>query len=467
MRKLVEFGPLLPDLPPAGQLVGAENVFATPNGYGPVGAVQTFAPPLTGWSGGGAFVGSDGVSSLLSGTSTNLYRFSSGAWTSVLATSAARWRFAQFGDNVIAVNGGAPVTYDLTTGTAAVLGGSPPASDMVVTIRDFVVVAGNPAAILTVTWSGNNDSTEWTPGTDESDSQQMLDGGEVMGLAGGEYGVVLQRNAIKRMTYEGPPIGFRFDEISSNVGCMAKGSVVQAGRLVFFLSERGFMLCDGNEARPIGSEKIDRTFFDRYAREDITTGIYAAVDPRRYTVMWAMPGVPGMIWAYNWILDRWTTISADLTGVFSGFTANVSIEGVDILYPGGIDTVPGSLDDPQFSGGNPLLLVVDAVGAIGTLSGDNMAARFSVADMELAQGRSRVRMIRPVTDATAVSCTMDTRARAGDLSEVRTSGSMRASGDVPIRANGRTFKLGLEIPAGQIWSYVQGSVVEFEAAGER
>lgn len=468
MLKRVAFGPLAPDLPPSDAVEEAENVIPHPNGYGPVGSFQALTPVLAGFRGGAAFLASDGLSSFLSGTATDLWRYSSGAWASVLGSlTATRWRFAQFGDNVIATNGAAPVSYDLSSGTAAALAGSPPVSDMVTTVRDFVVVAGDPALRQRVTWSGLNDSTEWTPTENQSDFQDLPDGGEIMGLAGGEYGIVLQRNAIKRMSYEGEPIVFRFDEISANIGCMSKGSVAQAGRLVFFLSERGFMQCDGNDAKPIGTERIDRTFFKSYAREEIENNLYAAIDPRRFQVVWSMPGRPGTAWVYNWILDRWTTINTSLKGVFSGFTANVSLEGVDTLYPGGIDTVPVSLDDPIFAGGNPLFLVCNADDVIGTLSGSNLAASITLADMEVEPGRVRVRRCRPITDAEAVNVSINGRPRAGAPNDVKAAGSMRRNGDVPIRVNARIMNTTIAIPAAEVWTYLQGIDFEYESAGTR
>lgn len=466
MKKAIGFGEFKPDIPPADQLVIAKNVYPTETGYTPVQGFGELTPALSGISGGAAFISSSGESSFLAGDHNSLNRYSGVAWSPLLvALTADRWRFAQFGDNVICVYGGAPVSYDLIAGTAALLGGSPPPSDLVATVRDFVVVAGNPTKILDVTWSGFNDSTEWDSTDAQSDSQQMLDGGEVMGLAGGEYGLILQRNAIKRMTYVGPDVIFQFDEISSNVGCMAKGSVTQAGRLVFFLSERGFMLCDGNEARPIGAEKIDRTFFKAYSRQDIEAGIYAAVAPGRNIVYWSMPGTPGMLWCYHWTLDRWATIELDLRLVFSGFTANISIDALDTLF-GNIDAVPGSLDDPTYAGGNPLLLLASSTGVVGTLSGDNLPATMTMARTELAPGeRVRVRTVRPLTDATDVTVKLEGSARAGNLPFPEMSSDMRPNGDVPMRVNAQQIVATVTLRGD--WTYAQGLAFEFEPGGRR
>ncbi|WP_426261524.1 hypothetical protein [Sphingomonas sp. DC1100-1] len=471
MLKRFTFGAYAPDLPPADQLIVAKNVYPASTGYLPVGSFNAITPALPGITGGSAFVSSKGEASFLGGDRNSLNRFSGGTWAPLqVALTANRWRFAQFGDNVISVYGGAPISYDLVAGTSAFLAGSPPPADMVATVRDFVVLAGDPDHILTVTWSGINNSAFW-PATDptnpdqqQSDSQDMLDGGEVMGLAGGEYGIVLQRNAVKRMSYEGGDLIFRFDEIASNVGCMAKGSVAQAGRLVFFLSERGFMLCDGNDVSPIGEELVNATFFRAYSRQDIIAGIYAAVDPARHLVMWSMPGTPGQLWLYNWVLKRWATIETNVRLIFSGFTANISLDAIDARY-GNLDAVPVSLDDPLFSGGNPLFLIARTDGIVGTLSGTPLTATLTTARMELTSGRTRIRTVRPLTDANVVSVTIQGRPRAGSVPLVEQANDMRRNGEVPMRVNAQQIVVSVQIA--DLWTYAQGFELDYENGGMR
>lgn len=467
MKADIVFGEWLPDLPAEANpgLVVAQNVYATPNGYRPVKAVSAITTALADFNGGAAFIGLDGTASLLAGTTTNLQRYSS-SWSAVRTIAASgRWNFAQFGDLVICVFGGAPQKYNLLTGAAAALSGSPPNAGLVTTVRDFVVLAGNSAANDTLQWSAFNNAEGWTIGTDQSDDQRMLVGGAITGLAGGEYGLILQRNRVTRMQYVGGGLVFQFDEIADNVGCIASGSVVQIGKLVFFLSERGFMMCDGSTVTPIGTEKIDRTFFAANARETFSS-MYAAADPRNFIVAWALPGNPGTVLLYNWALQRWSSASLPLKGIFTGFTSNVSLEGVDALYPSGIDSVVGSLDDAIFSGGNPLLLVAGWDTLIGPMTGTNLTATFQTGLLEPVPGRfARVANTTPLTDAvTGVTVTMDARQRAGTAGVVTSSTDLRNNGDVPMRANGRYFYGTLAVidPA---CSYVRGIRLDVNAAG--
>ena len=467
MIKRLPFTALSPDRPMA--LHRAYNVLPAAEGYRPVKSPVTFATSLPGILNGASYVASDGVASLIAGTASTLYSYDGAAWISELGSlSAAVWRFTQFGDLAIGVNGGAPVKYDLTGGTAAALGGSPPVSDIVATVRDQLFLAGDPSARNVLAISGYNDSEGWTAGTNQCLFVPFPNGGDIMGLAGGETAIILQRNSVRRGTYNGDGVTWwTFDEIASDIGCMAKGSVAREGNLVFFLSEEGFKVTDRSTIRPIGQEKIDREFFSLYSRDDIKN-MTCAVDPRTTTVMWAIRGTPGRIWCYDWTLEQWSTIDTSLSAIFSGFTTSTSIDAIDALYPGGIDSIPVSLDADFLAGGNPLLVVADNAGGINTLSGPNMAATFAFKPVELGDGqRARIRGARVVSDAVEGTVTVDVRARAGDAASTRTSGAIRDNGRVPLRANGRHVGIEVALPEGADWSYALGLDVEYEMAGGR
>lgn len=467
MLKRIPYGELASDRPAA--LIRATGAWATADGFRPAKSFQAITSALAGILGGAAYVGSDGTAAFLAGNSTNLYRYSGGSgWSSVLGSLAATsWRFDQFDDLVIGVNGAGPVKFDLIGGTAAALGGSPPTSDLVATVRDQVFLAGDPSARNVLCISGYLDAEEWTAGTNQSLNVAFKNGGEIMGLAGGETGIILQKGAIRRAIYTGDITVWQFDEIAHNIGCMAKGSVASDGQLVFFLSEQGFKMTDRNAVYPIGDEKIDRWFFSRFSRSDLES-ISCAIDPRQTVVIWAMPGTPGLLLAYNWTRQKWATLEISTKLVFGGFTANTSLDALDAIYPSGLDSIPVSLDSPLFAGGNPLLLIADATGVVGALSGGNQAAEFVIAPMEIEPGRRvRLRAARPVSDAVNATVRVDARARAGDTEAVTTSGSVRDNGSVPLRANGRHIGVTHQIPAGEDWSYALAIDLEYEREGER
>jgi hypothetical protein len=448
-------------------LTKAANVRAIGNGYAPIKAPQAVTAALDAkFNGGGAFIASDGSSTLLAATGANLKKYTGAAWSNVTALSSTQVvRFAQFGDNILIGNGGPVKSYGLISGAVTNPTDAPDLID-VVQVRDFVMGITTDNALQ---WCQFNNSSVWTTGTNQADKQPSL-WGSLKRVIGGEYGMALTDHAVLRITYVGVEGGFdiiwQIDQISAEVGCMAPGSVCNVGRLIFFLSERGFQMCDGNEVSPIGDEKFNRTFFERFSRADIE-GIWAAVDPRNSLVLWVLPGNPGFAIAYNWVLNRATTIEIDASGVFTGYTAGISLDALDAIY-GNLDAVPVSLDDPSLAGGNPILLLADSSNVLSALTGSNLEATFRLEDIEPTPGRrSRIRTIRLVSDCVEADATIDARMRLGDSESIRTASTMRSNGKLPMRSNGRYNTLEVTIPAGADWSFIQGCELEFEAGDNR
>jgi hypothetical protein len=465
--KAYPLGEWIPDNP--GGLQIARNVRAIANGYAPVKAPQSATAPLGSptfpFRGGGAFIDSTGVSTLLGARTDVVAKYAGGTWGPFGTGGAQQIRFAQFGDSVLIANGAAMQRFQLLSATIGSITDAPAAIDVAQT-RDFVMAITTDNALQ---WCQFNNSSVWTTGTNQADKQPSL-WGQLRRIVGGEYMIAITDRAVVRGTYVGVEGGldiiWQFDEISAEVGCMASGSVCNVGRLIFFLSERGFMMCDGNEVTPIADEKFNRWFFDTYSRAEIS-GIWAAIDPRYSLAIWAMPGTPGRLIAYNWVLKRATTIEIDVQGIFTGYTAGISLDSLDAIY-GNLDAIPISLDDPTLAGGNPILLVADSGNVLNALTGNNLEALFRVEEIEPTPGRrSRIRTIRPLTDATSATATIDARLRIGDTEGVRSASTMRSNGKLPIRSNGRYNTLELTIPASHDWSFIEGFELEWEAGDSR
>jgi len=460
----------LPDQLPRGDvLTRAENVFPAPNGYRPVPNFVSVSDALpASFRGGASFVSGNGTAFLLAGTANGLARLSSGAWVDLLVALSipGRWRFEQFGDFVVAVNAVTTYEVDLAASTASAISGAPSAVDVAV-VGDHVVIAQPNGNLLRVAWSGFNDHTSWVFGTDQSGEQTMLEGGEVMGIVGGEYGVILQRERLVRMTRTGDATApFQFDPFGHNFGCASKASIARAGSSVFYLSDRGFMACENGQApRPIGDQKFDKAFRDGLG-EDSFENIWSAIDPKNTRVMWGIPGITGKVWVYDWSLDQVTVLSLPFDGIFPGFENSTDLDSLTATYPD-LDAMPFTLDDPRWSGGAPKLYLVQD-GEIGVLAGANMIARITTGEFAPSKDMTtRLRALWPDTDAIAgISCTVTQSQRRGDGGQTRTGGNLQASGRIPLQANGKymVFDWTIDDPS---WTYIDGFVMEASAGGLR
>jgi hypothetical protein len=468
------FGPYAPDQPSfqAQFLTEATNTYAAALGYRPVKAFVPLLPALNSRpKGASSFVSPGGDTSIICGDRSSLYAASATGWSKISSgytlSNKDRWRFAQFGGLAIATNGHDPmVKIDLTDRSYPVggLGGSPPRFKSLMVVKDFLVGLVLDGDVSTLGWAGINNAESWTFGENQSDFQIMPSGGAITGGFGGEEGIILQRGRISRMSYVGDNFVFTFNEISYNLGCVTMHSVAQAGQLGFFLSDTGFIMWTGAELKPIGQERVDRTFASLYGPNDWDL-MSTAVDVKNNLVSWAMPD---RMFIYNWVLDRWSVIEQPSTIIFSGYSRAVSIDEIDALY-GNIDSPMPSLDSEEFKGGDPRFYVFNDLFEMGTFSGPAMAASFTLGDQEITPGReARINAVRPLTDATAgLTARFLSRKRLGDVVTENAYSSLRDNGELPVREVGRYSRAGLDIAASTDWTFAQGMDCTAAAGGRR
>lgn len=473
--KLV-FGDYLPDLPDHGSpgLAEAVNVYPSSVGFRPVGLFEAYAAPLPApCRGASAFVAPSGRVVFIAGTATALFRLDGTSWVQIAGGynlgQDARWRFVQFGPIAVVSNHAAPpVKVNLETDATALLGGNPPKMQAMAVVSNFLVGSQTNNSVSQVAWSGENNAEWWTYASRKSDYNDFPDGGEVTGLIGGEIGLVLQRNAVRRMAYVGGNVLFRFDKISSNVGCVSVHTVAQHGELGFWLSDNGFQMWDGAQIRAIGFERVDETFNKAYGVVSYNR-MSTAIDGQRNTVVWS---VGNAMWCYNWLLDKWSVIEQAAEIITTRLTRAPSLEMRDPAVGAADDNVEGlgliSFDAARFATGDPRFFVFGN-GSLGTFAGDNMAARLTGRMVEMLEGRDvRVRRVRPMTDAVdGVTVRIETTQRLGDLPRRGDFTGLQASGEMPVRARGRFARMRLQIAEGERWTYAQGLDATLAAGGMR
>lgn len=330
------------------------NVLPRGDGYGPVNSIEAFTASLPAQCRGYFFArNDDNTVTIFAGTATKLYRLSNinftwvdvsrSAGTYTALSADANWSFAQFGALVIATQANDNVqVYDLSLSSAFDdLSGSPPDAAYVSVVNGFVVLSGLTSEPYRIQWSGLNDATGWTSGVNSSDYQDLPDGGIVRPVLGGEFGIILQDGAIRRMTFSpGSEAVFDIQRLAKDIGVLGPYSACNAGERAFFLTPKGFMQTDGSGAlTPIGEEKVNRTFFDTYDSSNLQY-VVAAADPQAHIVLWAFrssgSSVDGFdrVLAYNYLLQRWAPLA--LTGEYIAALAapGLTMEGLDAIAPG-------------------------------------------------------------------------------------------------------------------------------------
>src|SRR3954452_20724331 len=175
------------------------------------------------------------------------------------------WAAVRWGDIVIAADGQEVLQ---STPIAAPLFADVPGVDFSAAyldiIGEFVVAAdiredaGATRYPSRVRWSGFQRPLSWdvSPSTQSAwvDRPRI---GRIMGLTGGQFGLVLGEDGLDRFDYVGLPTVWQFATLETDIGCDIPRSVVQVGATTYWHSRRGWRASSGGPSEPIGHGKVD------------------------------------------------------------------------------------------------------------------------------------------------------------------------------------------------------------------
>lgn len=474
----IVLGEWMPDQPGiAGALTVAKNVVPAANGYTPLPSVTDLSAAAPANLINVFSAKFAGTTTLFAASGVRLYKFDSTdtslddvsklvTGSPANYTSTTSWRFTQFGSTVIAANGQDKL-QGYTPGTStnfADLNAAAPSARYITVVRDFVVAAADATTPNRVWWSDINDETDWTPAvTSQSDFQDIPDGGDIVGLTGGEYGLIFLEKAIVRMSYIGSPLFFQFDTISRGLGCFEPRSIAQYGNLSFFLSDDGFYLCDGQTVRPIGAEKVDRFFFDTL-NPNLLDQMSTAVDPVNKLVVWCYENDFGgrNLLIYNWQLNRWSYGDTTASFIASAASAGVTLEGLDAY--GTMDTLSVSLDSRIWAGGQFVLAGVSGA-KIVTFAGQSMAAELVTGDIQAGE-QSMVQLVRPQVDNGSASVSVASRMRLDGQITFGAASTASSENRASLRSLGRYHRIKI-VPSGAQWKHAVAFDLDIVTTGGR
>jgi len=476
----VTFGEWLPDAPELANpgVTVARGVVPISVGYAPMNA----------WADGGhsaidarargsiAMVDDAGNPVNVVGNATKLYKLDGTGLTDVSiaggyhVTDEARWEFVRWRNNIIAVNPNDDSQYfDLQTSTAfAVLATDVPRARHAGVVRNFVVL-GNVYTVTdglltdTVAWCANNNPFSWPiPGSDLAISvlsgQQALAGGggwvQSVVNDGAEVGGIFQEHSIWRMDFEGGDTVWRFTRVEPAKGLLIPGLAIPRGRQVLYCDEDGFYLWDYTASKPVGEERINRTFLADLDSAYLDRVSWAQ-DPDSPNAFILYPGsgntggTPNKALVYNWVLNRFSELE---------FTAGLELMTRYVAPGVHLDTTPdddvdgagfASFDQRQSAYGAATLAAWDGSEKLGTFSGSGVAATLETGDVQLdPQRRARVSHVRPLVKG--AEATVQIAALSKSTSTVNYSAVSRQNpdGKCPVRSDGRYHRIRVNIPSG-------------------
>lgn len=438
----------LPDADPTtpGAVVNASGVIPTERGIKAApSAVDVGKDALAAGCRGIAVLRNlSGSARLIAGTASNLYEAGSPAWTSVASGltlgSDDRWSFAQFGDAALAATITAKIKRSLSGAFAEVA--SAPKAKVIESVLGFVMALNTEDATYGTApdrwWCcAHLDDSDWTPSVATQATTGRLVEGAGPITAGKRLGddmVAYKGRSMFLGRYVGPPVAWRWQMISNEVGCIGQDAVLNVGTAHLFVGQDDIYMFDGIRPVSVAQGKV-REFFKRTLDSAYSYRTQMLWD-QRSSLAWifypgtSSGGVLDRSIVYHVPTGRWgicdLTVEACVNFVSPGVTYDTGAAWLT-TYDGS-PAVP--FDSPLWSPSADSPAVVATDHKIKSLSGDAGATSFSTGhfgdeDAFTFCSSLKVRYLRQPSSSQAAGVYLD------EL------GATQASGESDVKEDGK------------------------------
>jgi len=436
----------------------------------------------------------DGSWTIYGGSPTKLYRWALGGWTDVSRTTGGaynvpfsigqRWRFAQFGPNLIAAGGANDdIQYiNVDTGSNfAVLAGAPRATN-VATIGDFVVLSGLVpgftfggvnTALRQVAWCAINNCFGWSVGLNLCDMNEFADGGLVQQVLGDVNGYVVQDRCIRTMQFlpGDTTYVFQFSKALVDHGGTSKYGSALVGNVLYTVTEAGFFAIAGQQVSAIGQDKVNLWWLAN--SEQSKRDVVQCISANRPFIIWAFHTAGSSqdyydrVLIFNWNLQRWAkgSIKAYVWALLGSLGLDLDTDGAETGDPL-LDSTAQPLDSFAYVGGRPLVAAFNPDWKLATLDGPPLEALMETVEMHLVPGmRAMVNDVYPLIDAPTTTVSAGTRERLQDLTDWGDAMPLEITGSCAVYSSGRLHRYRIHTTRGDLWSHAMGIIVDPQQDG--
>lgn len=413
-----------------------------------------------------------------------------GGYTMPTFADGGGWDATAFGSRVIFTNYADPVqSYLCGTDTDfSDLSPDAPKARYCTTIRDFLFLGSTNDPIdgeqpRRLWWSSIGDPTDWpVPGSDlaimrQSDFQDLeaAELGHLRGIVGGNLsgadGVAFMEKGLVRIAYVGSPAIWAFDVAEGASGTLSPWSLVPRSLptpggirgVCYYCGIDGFYAFDGQASVPIGSGK-----WDRFVLDDMQASRRAQVlglaDPVQKLIMWAYVGAGATdlynrLLVYNWEIGRAALCELDpVEWVMRTLQANLTLDDLDPF--GTLETLPYSLDSTLWLRDGPAIGMFDTAHRLNNLTGPSLAADVETGEAGLDGRRTKLHgTARPIIEGNGgdlATIAVGHRERQSQVVVYDAEVPVNVLGVSPLRSTGRYMRLRLRLPAGAVFSHLQG-----------
>lgn len=399
---------------------------------------------------------------VLAGTQTGLYELTGSSFTDqsraggYTGSSENRWRFAQFGNAVLACNQTEPIQLSLGTAFADIT--NAPHARIIETVSGFVLAFGLNDAYVggdrPDAWacSGLYDYATWTPGlTTQAEFGYLLDTpGEIRAAKrlGKDVAVYKDRSTYLGR-YVGPPVVWEFDLIAANAGALCQEAVIDTGTAHLFIGRDDFWLFDGTVPKPIGAPV--KLWFFAHSDSTYRQNIRTYFDQVQNIAWWFYPanGSGGILTnaiIYNISTGKWGCASLTVQSVLLYQKPDTSYDD----WPPGAATTFDAIadvpfDSPVFDTSAAVMAVFGPGNALQTITGPCSTASLTTTDIGDDDQFTTLTRVTPrfTQRPNSASMTHSTRDYSGGPPEERSTCALDGARFEPL-ASGRWHQLRID-----------------------
>lgn len=189
-----------------------------------------------------------------------------------------------------------------------------------------------------VKWSAINDETDFTPSAStQSGSQQLIEGGAIQKIIGGQYGLIFLDESIYRVDFTGGALIMKFQQID-NIGLNIRDSVVRSGDGIYFFSRDGLRVTNGGASQHVGKGIINKWFYDLWDGKSMN----AFKVPDSDLIYWAFRDKENnsRVLVYNTVLNKFSALKFPFDAIGLYRVPQVDLDSISST----LDDYDGSFD---------------------------------------------------------------------------------------------------------------------------
>jgi len=301
------------------------------------------------------------------GTDDGIYNYDrlNDTWVDLFSTSGSieAWEFAKFGNTICAVNRqNKMLKYTIGVDSEFTeVDETPLGASHIAQVDNFIIVGNWPNERQTIRWCAINDPTDWPVlGSDDAlakfAGEQAFPGdyGEltrIIGQTSGAAVLLIFEHAIIKGSLIYGELVFDFDVIEGSIGTISPDSVVLGNSgYAYYYSPQGFKRTQDGSSESIGVGRVDEWFSQTLNNNSYRTIKATHFEPLNM-VLWSFStngSYNDKIIAYNYILDKWTTIDEEVQVFLTSYSESMTMEDLDSVV-NNLDNLDVSLDSLYFS----------------------------------------------------------------------------------------------------------------------